>query len=140
MTNEQAQQIESMFLQMTDEQRRKLYLILSFGMILKEELRKEFEIVHLSKQLYNSIQLVPSSEDGKIHIRIPAQIYDIALYRKRGVIKPISQNSYAWAVNRSGGFSGTHKDYVSRCIYSTIRRWQTENNIHIQKLNTSIRK
>lgn len=138
MTNEQAQQIETLLLQMTDEQRNLLRLKLSFALILKEELRKEFEFVHFSKQLYNSIQIVPG-DDGKIHVLIPPQMYDINFYKKRGIIKHISQNSYAMAVNRYGGFSGKHKDYIPRCIYNTIRRWQSENNISIKKMNTSIK-
>ena len=129
---------EQLLLKMDERQLKTLKLQLSLALILKNEFKKEFQTIHLSKQLYHSIQVF-AGDDGKVHVRIPAPMYDVNLYRKRGVIKHISQNSYAMAVNRTGGFSGMHKDYVSKCIHNAINRWQSENHIDIERINTSLR-
>lgn len=138
MTQEQANTIEALLLKMDERQLKMLKLQLSLGLLLKDEFKKEFQNIHLSKQLYHSIHVF-AGDDGKVHVRIPAQMYDVNFYRKRGVIKHISQNSYAMAVNRTGGFSGMHKDYVSRCIYNAINKWKAENRIDIERINTSLR-
>lgn len=134
-----AQSIEEVLQNVDRNTLERIRLRISFALILKDELKKEFETVHLSKQLYHSIRIFVD-ENGKIHVIIPAQLYDVGYYRKRGVIKHISQNSYALAVNYYGGFSGTHKDYVTKCIQRTINRWKSENNIKIERLNTKINK
>ena len=138
MTQEQLNTVEQALLKLDDNQRRTLYLQISLALILKEEFKKEFETIHLSKQLYNSIQVF-IGDDHKIHVKIAPQMYDLKLYRNRGIIRPYSNNSYALHVNKTGGFSGKHGDYVSRCIANAINRWKSTNRVEIERINTSLR-
>lgn len=108
----------------------------SFARILAEEFRKEFSVIFLSRQLYNSIRVFVD-EDGRYHVTIPAQVYDIDFYRKRGIIKHTGTEGYSVAVNVTGGFSTRHKDYVARCIDRTINRWAGENGIKTMNVNMS---
>lgn len=95
--------------------------------LILEELRKEFETVRLSGNLINTIKVY--KEDGKWIIDIPAQMYDINRYKKSGVVVYNNRGSYASEVDKSGGFSGKHVDYVDRCIANAIQLWMTQNNI-----------
>lgn len=108
----------------------------SFARILAEEFRKEFSVIFLSKQLYNSIRVFVD-EDGRYHVAIPAQVYDIDFYRKRGIIKHIGTEGYSLDVNITGGFSSRHKDYVAKCIERTIYRWAGENGIKTMNIKMS---
>lgn len=108
----------------------------SFARILAEEFRKEFSVIFLSKQLYNSIRVFVD-EDGRYHVTIPAQVYDIDFYRKRGIIKHIGTEGYSLDVNITGGFSSRHKDYVAKCIERTIYRWAGENGIKTMNIKMS---
>lgn len=100
--------------------------------------RNEFKSVHLSGQLLKSIK-VKMDESGNYQVEIPPQIYDIAFYRKNKVVRHISQDSYAYDVNFSGGFSGVHKDYVSRCLARAIQMWAAENKIKLKIETTMVK-
>lgn len=108
----------------------------SFARILAEEFRKEFSVIFLSKQLYNSIRVFVD-EDGRYHVTIPAQVYDIDFYRKRGIIKHTGTEGYSVAVNVTGGFSSSHRGYVGKCIERTIYRWAGENGIKTMDIKKS---
>lgn len=109
----------------------------SFASILAEVFREEFRAVHLSGQLLRSIK-VEADGNGNYRVEIPPQIYDIAKFRKSGVIVPTSQNSYALKVNVTGGFSGTHKNYVEKAIMTAFVRWQIANGLNPGKLKMDI--
>lgn len=109
----------------------------SFASILASVFREEFKAVHLSGQLMRSIK-VEADGDGNYRVEIPPQIYDIAKFRKSGVVIPTSQDSYALKVNVTGGFSGTHKDYVERAIFAAFARWQQANGLDPGKLKMNI--
>lgn len=100
----------------------------SLANILADTFRDEFKAVHLSGQLLRSIK-VTRDDVGNYMVEIPPQIYDIAYYRRYKVIKTVSSDSYAIDVNLTGGFSGLHKDYVSRCLSNAISRWAMNNNL-----------
>lgn len=89
--------------------------------MIVENIRKEFANVHLSFNLVNTI--VIEEHDGDIRIRIPAQIYDVLLYKRKGVLSYTGSGSYANEVDISGGFSGKHKHYVDNCINNAIKQW-----------------
>lgn len=109
----------------------------SFASILASVFREEFRAVHLSGQLMRSIK-VEADGDGNYRVEIPPQIYDIAKFRKSGVVIPTSQDSYALKVNVTGGFSGTHKEYVERAIFTAFARWQQANGLDAGKLKMNI--
>lgn len=96
--------------------------------LIVEEIKKEFESIHLSMNLVNSIKIYDN--DGKLTIEIPAQMYDIKKYKSSGVIIYNRKGSYASEVDKSGGFSGKHTDYVNKCINVAINRWMKEEKIN----------
>ena len=102
----------------------------SLAKILAEQFRNEFKSVHLSGQLMKSITIT-SDEEGNFIVEIPPKIYDIAFYKRHGVVKPISQDSYAFAINFTGGFSGLHKGYFALCVSHAIQIWKTVNRLEI---------
>lgn len=99
----------------------------SLTKLILEELKKEFETVRLSGNLINTIKVY--SNEGKWFIEIPAEMYDINKYKKSGVVVHNRKGSYASQVDKSGGFSGKHVDYVDRCIQNAIQKWIKQNNI-----------
>ena len=50
-------------------------------------------------------------------------------FRKEGAIVYTGKGSYAEAVNKKGGFSGSHKNYVERAIELAIFTWMKSNGI-----------
>lgn len=100
----------------------------SLANILADQFRLEFQSIHLSGQLLRSIN-VSTDEEGNYQVEIPAKIYDVGFYRKYGIIKHTSQDSYAIDVNLTGGFSGMHKDYLAHCLNRAIMAWASTNGI-----------
>lgn len=45
---------------------------------------------------------------------------------RRGYYDDILAGSYAEEVDKTGGFSGEHKDYVERCIRKGIEKWKSQ--------------
>lgn len=108
----------------------------SLANILAEQFRLEFKSIHLSGQLLRSID-VSTDGEGNYQVKIPPQIYDIGFYRKYGIIKNISPNSYAIEVNLTGGFSGMHKDYLAHCLNRAIMAWAATNGITRMNMDMS---
>ena len=69
------------------------------------------EIFILSQNLINTINVYQT--DNGWAIDIPAECYDISLYNKKGIIVKTGKGSYAQSVDKSGGFSKTHKNFIS---------------------------
>lgn len=107
--------------------------LLDLANLIKENLKKDFEQVHLSGNLANTIT-IGVSENG-YYIDIPAQIYDIQKWLKQGVIVYTEDGSYAQQVNIDGGFSGKHVGYVELSIKKSIEQWIKEKNINVKELN-----
>ena len=93
------------------------------------ELEKEFDRYYLSKNLINTIDVKFQDYGKKVIIDIPAQIYDVALYKKSGVIL-YKGGSYAQKINETGGYSGKHKGYVEKCISNAIKKFLKEYKIN----------
>lgn len=91
---------------------------------IKNLLRLEFEEVHLSANLMNTIKVNQTAMGFEVDI--PAEIYDLNYYYDKGVIVYNGKGSYAQAVNVDGGFSGTHKGYVEYSIMMAIKEWMKE--------------
>ena len=104
------------------EMKRKL------GEFIIDEIKVEFERVHLSMNLVNTLNLYQAA-NGNWVVEIPADIYDIELFRRDGVIIYTGEGSYANRINASGGFSGYHKDYVTKCISKAIDKWKLYYNM-----------
>lgn len=105
----------------SDEMKKRLLLL------IKEEIDNEFFNVHLSGNLSRTITI--DNSNGGLTLTIPAQIYDITQYKKKGVIIYKGSGSYANEVDNTGGFSGKHKGYVDKAIDKAINRWMAEYNM-----------
>ena len=90
--------------------------------IIKKNLMQEFETIHFSRNLMNTIK-VYQNENGNWCVDIPAMLYNLKQFKKKGVIIPYYKGSYAERINQTGGFSGKHKNYVENIIKSSIQEW-----------------
>lgn len=87
-----------------------------------EQLKYEFAEIFLSHNLIDTMEIKEINE-GYI-IDIPAEVYDIDIYRNKKVIVYTGEGSYADEVDISGGFSGLHKNYVDRAVSKSIKTWR----------------
>lgn len=88
---------------------------------LYAELKDEFETVHLSMNLSDSIKIYHIGDSYKVYI--DADRYNVAEYRRSGTIVHTGKGSYAQAVDIKGGFSKKHISYVEKAIISAIERY-----------------
>lgn len=106
-----------------------IYLKKELARLIVEAIQEEFRYVYLTKQLVNSIKI--NTFGNNISIEIAPEIYDINYAIRYGVIKPGKrQGSYASEVDKYGGISGKHKDYLKKCIDKGIQKWLNFNNIN----------
>lgn len=107
--------------------------------LIKEEIQKEFQNIHLTKNLMDTINIYKSGD--KWIVDIPAQKYDFKTYFETGAIVPYKLGgSYAEKVNEKGGFSKTHKNYVERCINKAIQRWKAYYQINVKVSENNVKK
>ena len=92
------------------------------AMLIEDEIKKEFSLTYLSGNLRESIRIEKGEGNG-YNVIIPAALYDISEWKKTGV-KNHKPGSYAAEVDKTGGFSGKHKDYVQRCVDKALVRWE----------------
>lgn len=106
--------------------------------IIIKNLKEEFRIKHLSKNLINTIQIESYSDEIKIHI--PAKTYNMLMYQTKGVVIHTSNGSYASKLDEVGSEfflypNGTrkgsykikphnHKGYIERVINKSIQEWK----------------
>jgi hypothetical protein len=121
--------------------------MMNFKDILIEEFEKEFENIHLSRNLANTIRW-ERNETGYA-IVIPAQTYKMYQFFKNGVVIHDGKGSYASELNisgssialynkkgkkhklKSGGYNGhsnvkhlgNHVGYIDKCIQKAVQRW-----------------
>lgn len=96
--------------------------------------KEDFSDIFLSGNLRDTI-IVQRISNKNFQVEIPAQVYDLTLFKKKGIIvygggvhkkntryKTLSHiGSYAVEVNdETGGFSGKHKGFVDRAIDKAI--------------------
>lgn len=98
--------------------------------IIIENIRKDFELKHLSKNLINTIYV--TELDGEIKIHIPAETYKMFLYMRKGVVVHDGKGSYANTLNEHGSeikfgkydlHPGNHKGYVDEAINKALITW-----------------
>lgn len=101
--------------------------MLELAKLIHRELVEEFSTIYLSGNLRDTIKV---SYDGKTAtVEIPAEMYDLKLFKEEGAIVYTGKGSYAEAVNQKGGFSKSHKNYVERAIELAIFTWMKNNGI-----------
>lgn len=101
--------------------------MLELAKLIHRELVDEFSTIYLSGNLRDTIKV---SYDGKTAtVEIPAEMYDLKLFKEEGAIIYTGQGSYAEAVNKKGGFSKSHTNYVERAIELAIFTWMKNNGI-----------
>lgn len=106
---------------MTKEMKRQL------AEFIKQAIIQEFSTIYFSGNLRDTI-MIEETEDG-YDVVIPAQLYNVDYYMEHGVILYDRMGSYASEVDKQGGFSKTHTNYVERCIQQAITLWMSENQI-----------
>ena len=72
--------------------------LLLFAELIREQVRVAMENHRISGNFVDTITVV-KEEDGSVSIKIPAEIYDMSLYKKSGVIQYTGEGSYAQYVN-----------------------------------------
>ena len=100
--------------------------------IIKSKIKDNFEEIHLSGNLMNTIEIKRTV--GGFSVEIPAKLYDIAFYKKEKVIKYTGLGSYAQLVNTSGGFSNVHINYVEKAIQESIQEWIKTYNLNVKEI------
>lgn len=90
--------------------------------IIQKNLQEEFKTVHFSKNLMNTIKVSKNSE-GNWEVDIPADLYNLKQFKKKGVIIKTYKGSYAERINQTGGFSGKHKGYIETIIAKSVKEW-----------------
>lgn len=114
---------------------------------IKQEVRAEFNEVHLSGNLMNTIKVVKDGDDYLV--KIPAEIYDFAKFWKEKVIIPTGKGSYASQLNEQGSEfwlywqdkngkwhkqkrkPRNHKNYIENAIIRAVARFSKENGWQI---------
>ena len=77
--------------------------------------KQDFDNIYLSGNLRRTTTIYKTNSN-EYQINIPARVYDINLFKKKGIIV-YKDGSYADEVNTySGGFSGKHKNFVENAI------------------------
>ena len=106
--------------------------------IIIKNLKEEFALKHLSRNLINTIRIEAASDEIKIHI--PAQTYNMLLFQTKGVVVHTSHGSYASKLDEEGSSfmtypKGTrkgskrisprnHKGYIDKIIDISINEWK----------------
>lgn len=93
------------------------------ALLIEDEIKKEFTFTHLTGNLKDTIRIEKNGNEG-YNIIVSAKLYDIAKWKETGV-KEYRPGSYASQVDKTGGFSKKHKDYIDRCINRALDRWLT---------------
>lgn len=117
--------------------------------IIIKNLKEEFSVKHLSKNLINTIVVESANDEIKIHI--PAQTYNMLLYQTKGVVVHTSHGSYASKLDEEGSSfidypngqrkgskrisPRNHKGYINEVINKSIREWRgLLQNMKVQKV------
>lgn len=86
--------------------------------IIIKNIKEEFAVKHLSRNLINTIKIEYGLDEIKIHI--PAQIYDIGEYKSKKVVKYTGTGSYASSLDQK---SENHTGYINRIVDKSIKEW-----------------
>lgn len=90
--------------------------------LIVKNIKEEFSLVHLSGNLMDTIKIVENG-NGEFEVHIPAEKYDLVLFKNHGVLVYNGRGSYAETVNKQGGFSGTHKQFIQKAVEKSITEW-----------------
>lgn len=104
---------------------------LTLSRYILEEIRKEFDLKHLSGNLARTMKI--TNRNGNVSIEIPADKYDINIYKKTGTIVYKGHGSYADKLNQYGSMYGNHKGFVDRAVDAAIKRWKIHYGLNIKE-------
>ena len=92
-------------------------------------IKEEFAIKHLSKNLINTIRIENMGETVNIHI--PARVYDMLEYKRNKVIKYTGNDSYASSLDEQ---SKNHTGYVNKALDKALQQWKSKfSNAQVKK-------
>ena len=93
------------------------------------EIKKEFDLKHLSGNLARTIKV--AFRNGNVYIEIPAEKYNMALYKRTGTIVYTGKGSYASKIDRYGSKYHHHKGYIDNAVNVAIQKWKNYYGIEI---------
>ena len=99
-----------------------------------EYIKADFQTIYLSGNLRDTITIEKTSNGYKIEI--PAEMYDVQRFKNTGAIIYTGQGSYASEVDKTGGFSGKHTNYVDRAISLGLFKWGFKQGINYRLKDT----
>ena len=92
-------------------------------------IKEEFAIKHLSKNLVNTIKIENMGDTVNIHIL--ARVYDMLEYKRTKVIKYVGNKSYASKLDEQ---SKNHTGYVNRALDKALTQWKSKfQNAEVKK-------
>ncbi len=97
--------------------------------LIDDYVKEDFMFKFFTGNLRDTTYVKPSVKGYSVFI--PAKMYHITTYKKTGVLTYIG-GSYASKVSKTGGFSGTHKDYEKRAIEQAVQVWASKYNLNIE--------
>lgn len=119
--------------------------------IIVSNLKEEFEIKHLSKNLINTIKISYNNEE--VRIEIPAQTYNMLLYQQQGVVVHTSHGSYASKLDKEGSSfmvypgegrkgsyktePGNHKGYIDKIIHKSLSQFIAQEHLEVKSKEDS---
>lgn len=100
--------------------------------LVVDEIKEEFARIHLSGNLASNIKVI--FESDKLRIEIPADTYNVWLYKNRGIVVYNGKGSYASEVDTKGGFSGKHTNFLNRCVIRAVEKFMAQLNINEERM------
>lgn len=107
------------------------YMKMVLANLIKENIRKNFEYYHLSRNLADTIEI--EFDNQNVKIKIPAKVYDIALYKEKGVIVYTGEGSYAREVNENGGPSKRHTNFLIKAVEDSLKVFNASFNLEKER-------
>ena len=96
--------------------------------LIRKNINESFETFYITRNLVNTIK-IKYDENFNFTISIPAQMYDFEQWNKKKVVVYTGKGSYAQLVDKKGGFSKKHKNFVEKAIKKAIRQWMKEMKV-----------
>lgn len=108
-------------------------LLLDLALEIKRFIEDDFSEIFLSGNLADTLK-VGVLNNTTVYVDIPARMYDIEKFRQdKVVVYNKGDKSYADEVDRYGGFSGEHVNYVERAINNALESWSQKHDIDFKR-------
>ena len=107
------------------------YMRMVLAELIKQNIRKNFEDCFLSGNLADTIEI--EFDNQNVRVKIPAQTYNIGIFKSKGVIAYDGKGSYAQEVNEYGGFSKKHTNFLMKAVEEALENFNAIFNLEKEK-------